>query len=241
MQCREYPVPSASAEEILVWAAAKFAPRLAFATAFGLEGCVLLHIVATRKLPVDVFTLDTGLLFPETYELWKRLEATYGITIRGVKPARTVSEQAQDLGDRLWERQPDRCCELRKLAPLREALSGHEAWITAIRHDQTPDRATARAVEPDRKFGLTKINPLVAWTESDVWGDVHKHSVPFNPLYTRGYRSIGCMTCTTPVAQGEDPRAGRWRGIAKTECGLHNRPLNPSHQTEISERKAGSQ
>ncbi len=208
-------------EEILRWAAQRFPGRLTFATGFGVEGCILIDLVGRHQLAVDLFTLDTGLLFPETYALWKTLEARYGITIRGVRPAQSVPEQAAAHGDALWTREPDRCCELRKVIPLRAALSGFDAWITAIRREQTPDRADARVVERDKKFGLVKVNPLVGWTRKNVWDYVHRHEVPYNPLHDAGYESIGCQPCTTPVQPGEDPRAGRWRGRAKTECGLH--------------------
>jgi phosphoadenylyl-sulfate reductase (thioredoxin) len=207
--------------EILRWASKHIGPKLTFATGFGAEGCVIIDLIARGNLPIDVFTLDTGLLFPETYALWRQLEAKYGITIRAVRPAQTVEQQAVQHGPALWERDPDRCCELRKVVPLRNALTGFEAWITAIRRDQTPERAYARIVENDRKFGLIKINPLVSWTHDDVWGHLYAHDVPFNVLHEQGYPSIGCHPCTAAVAAGEDARAGRWRGKSKKECGLH--------------------
>jgi phosphoadenylyl-sulfate reductase (thioredoxin) len=210
-------------EEILSWAAERFAPRLTFATGFGAEGCVLIDMIGRLGLPIDVFTLDTGLLFPETYALWRRLEEKYGITIRAVRPAQSVPEQARTEGDRLWERQPDRCCALRKVEPLRQALAGFDAWITAIRRDQTADRATAGVVEQDDRFGLVKVNPLVTWTSADVSAYVAENDVPVNPLHEQGYPSVGCLPCTSRVLPGEDPRAGRWRGRVKTECGLHSR------------------
>jgi phosphoadenosine phosphosulfate reductase len=223
-----------SPEEILAWAARRFAPRLTFATGFGIEGCVVIDMVGRLRLPVDLFTLDTGLLFPETYALWRRLEARYGLKIRAVRPDHTVEEQARLLGDRLWERDPDRCCALRKVAPLRRALSGFDAWITAIRRDQTADRAEAAVVERDHRFGLVKVNPLVAWTGADVADYVRENDVPVNPLHEQGYPSIGCSPCTTRVLPGEDPRAGRWRGRVKTECGLHSRGTEPPPSSQPS-------
>jgi phosphoadenylyl-sulfate reductase (thioredoxin) len=211
----------ASPEAIVRWAADTFAPRLGFATGFGVEGCVIVDLVATLALPVDIFTLDTGLLFPETYALWQRLEARYGVTIRGVRPAQTVEQQAATHGDALWRRDPDACCALRKVAPLAAEAAKLDAWITAIRRDQTPERATARVVERDARHGIVKVNPLVRWTTADVWRHVLARDIPYNPLHDQGYPSIGCAPCTGPVAEGEDPRAGRWRGQAKTECGLH--------------------
>jgi len=133
----------------------------------------------------------------------------------------SLAAQATSYGERLWEREPDVCCRLRKVDPLREILSGLRAWITAIRREQTPARAGARVVEQDRKFDLIKINPLAAWSRRDVWRYLKEHDVPYNELYERGYRSIGCQPCTTLVQIGEEERAGRWRGTAKTECGLH--------------------
>jgi len=209
--------------ETLRLAAERFAPRLVMATGFGMEGCVLTDLIGRNKLPVDIFTLDTGLFFEETYTLWKTLERRYDLTIRAVRPELTVGEQAERFGDALWERDPDRCCEMRKVQPLRAALAGADAWITALRRDQTPNRAKASMLEHDQKFGLVKINPLVEWTAQDVRDYVREHDVPFNPLHEQGYPSIGCAPCTSPVQAGENPRAGRWRGKGKTECGIHNR------------------
>jgi phosphoadenylyl-sulfate reductase (thioredoxin) len=206
--------------EILEWAVAN-GGRVAFATGFGAEGCVLIDLIGRAKLPVEIFTLDTGLLFDETYALWAALEQRYGITIRAVKPALTVDQQAVTEGPALWARDPDRCCDQRKVQPLREALAGFSSWITAIRRDQTPERANAQIVEDDPKFGLVKINPLVAWTHDDVWSHIYANDVPFNPLHERGYPSIGCVPCTSQIIPGEDLRAGRWRGAGKRECGLH--------------------
>ena len=210
----------ATPQEILLWASQTI-PRLTFATGFGAEGCVIIDLIARAGLPIDLFTLDTGVLFPETYELWHALEARYGVTIRAVTPEQTIDAQALTLGPALWSRDPDRCCELRKIRPLRNALAGFDGWITAIRREQTPERATARIVEDDAKFGLRKVNPLVAWKHDDVWAHIYAHDVPYNALHDRGYPSIGCSPCTSAVQPGEDPRAGRWRGAAKTECGLH--------------------
>ena len=208
--------------EVLRWGVAR-CPRLGFATGFGPEGCVLIDLIGRHRLPVDVFTLDTGLLFPETVALWRALEARYRLTIRAVTPADTVAAQAAALGAELWRRDPDACCARRKLAPLAAEAARLDAWVSAIRRDQTRDRADAAVVERDPRFGLLKLNPLVAWTSAEVWAYLRDHEVPTNPLHARGYPSIGCAPCTTPVAPGEDPRAGRWRGRGKDECGLHRR------------------
>ena len=210
-----------SPAEILAWAADAFAPRITLGTAFGVEGCVLIHMIAEQRLPISVFTLDTGLLFPETRELWQKLEERYGLTIRSIRPAQTVEEQALRWGPDLWAREPDRCCHLRKVEPLRFALEGMDAWVTGIRREQTPDRADTPVVESNARFGVLKINPLVRWTNKDVWRYVFANEVPYNALHDKGYPSIGCWPCTSAVLEGEDPRSGRWRGHAKRECGLH--------------------
>jgi phosphoadenylyl-sulfate reductase (thioredoxin) len=225
MNCTELETPAEqlaakAPQEILAWAVERFV-RITFATGFGVEGCLLIDVIARGRLPIDLFTLDTGLLFPETVTLWSRLEKRYGVTIRAVRPERTVAEQAAEFGDRLWEREPRRCCGMRKVAPLRAALSGFDAWVSAIRRDQTRERAAAQVVEWDQNFGLAKVNPLVHWDEHRVWSYVRENDVPFNPLHERGYPSIGCVPCTSPVGPGEDPRAGRWRGFEKKECGIH--------------------
>ena len=206
---------------ILAWAAGRFAPRLGMATGFGPEGCVLIDLIGRNRLAIDLFTLDTGVLFPETYALWRRLEGRYGLTIRAVQPSQTLAEQAATHGDALWKIDPDKCCQLRKVEPLAREAAKLDAWISAIRRDQTPERAGARIVERDRRFGLVKINPLVTWTQRDVWTYLLDHGVPYNPLHDLGYPSIGCQPCTSPVSDGEDPRAGRWRGSGKRECGIH--------------------
>ncbi len=204
--------------EILAAVAPLFPGRIALANSFGAEDCVLVDVVARARLPVDVFTLDTGFLFAETYALWTRLEARYGLTFRASKSDAPAVEPGLAPP---WERDPDACCDLRKVRPLRAELARLDAWVTGIRRDQTPDRATAKVVEWDARFGLVKVNPLAAWTSEDVWDYARAHDVPTNPLHAQGYLSIGCAPCTSPVKPGEDPRAGRWRGREKTECGLH--------------------
>lgn len=211
----------APAEAVLRWALDEFGDEVALATGFGAEGCVLVHMLARMDKRARLFYLDTGLLFPETYELKERLEARYDVRFERRASSLSLSEQASSYGERLWERSPAECCRLRKIEPLVETLAGLRAWITAIRRDQSPARADAHVVERDKKFGLIKINPLAHWSNKDVWNFIVKHEVPYNPLHDQGYPSIGCAPCTTPVQIGEDPRAGRWRGATKTECGLH--------------------
>ena len=212
-----------AATDVLRRAADRYGCRLTCATGFGPEECVLIDLIGRERLSIDLFTLDTGLFFEETHALRRDLESRYGLTIRRVRPRLTLDEQARVHGDRLWERAPDRCCAIRKVEPLGTELARCDAWITAIRRSQTPQRAGALTVEWDEKFGVIKINPLVGWTKRDVWSHLHEHDVPYNPLHDLGYPSIGCRPCTTPVQSGEDDRSGRWRGCAKTECGLHGR------------------
>jgi len=206
---------------ILRWALDQFGSDVALATGFGVEGCVLVSILASIEPRARLFYLDTDLLFPETYALRDTLEARYGVQFERRATTLNISEQATAYGDRLWERQPNECCRLRKVQPLREMLSGLRAWITGIRREQSPTRAATRVVERDAKFGLIKINPLAAWVERDLWRYVQDNEVPYNQLLDQGYGSIGCIPCTTPVQIGESQRAGRWRGKDKVECGIH--------------------
>jgi phosphoadenosine phosphosulfate reductase len=208
-------------EAVLRWAVEEFGPDVALATGFGAEGCVLVSMLSAISPGTRIFYLDTDLLFPETYALRDQLEARYGVRFERRATRLSIGEQSAEYGERLWERQPDLCCRLRKVEPLREMLSGLRAWVTAIRRDQSPARAHIRIVERDEKFGLIKINPLAAWDSREVWDYIAKYDVPYNPLHDHGYTSIGCAPCTTPVRIGEDTRAGRWRGTGKTECGLH--------------------
>ncbi|MDP6608310.1 MAG: phosphoadenylyl-sulfate reductase, partial [Vicinamibacterales bacterium] len=209
--------------EILAWIAARCPGRVAFATGFGAEGCVLIDLIGRHDLPIEIFTLDTGYLFPETHDLWRRLEQHYGLSIRRVRPGLKLEQGGQATQGKapLWQTDPDRCCELLKIDPLRGALGKLDAWVTAIRREQTAVRRQANVVEWDANFGLLKVNPLAAWTHAQVWERIREHEVPYNPLYTRQFASIGCWPCSSVVGPGESAREGRWRGRAKTECGLH--------------------
>jgi len=208
-------------EEILKWGFRQFAPDVALATGFGPEGVVLMHMVSRLRPDTTVFYLDTGLLFPETYALRDELAERLHLRFIRVAADLSVDEQAERHGPSLWEREPDRCCRLRKVEPMRRFLEGQRAWITGIRRDQTAHRARAGVVEWDRANGLVKLNPLAGWSQGEVWTYLHLFELPTNPLHERGYPSIGCRTCTRAVEPGADPRSGRWQGIAKTECGIH--------------------
>ena|SRR5277367_3607556 len=222
-----------SAEDTLRWAFSTFGKQFEIASGFGVEGMVLIDIAARIQLP-RVFTLDTDFLFPETYELIERVEKHYGIQVELLKSALTPAEQAGLHGSELWKRDPDACCNLRKVEPLRKKLAELCAWATSIRREQTVARANVRKVEWDAKFHLVKINPLADWSSQRIWAYVHEHDVPYNPLHDRGYPSIGCTHCTRSVLPGEDARAGRWSGFAKTECGLHTAPSTDRLVTRIA-------
>lgn len=208
-------------QEVLRWALSEFAPDIALACSFGAEDVALVDMVWRIRPETSIFYLDTEVLFPETYATRDRLAERYGIRFLQIRPAVTLEGQELRFGPDLWARDPDRCCHIRKVQPLRSALAGLRAWITGIRREQSPTRKTAPIVEADRRFGLVKVNPLARWTWADVWAYILAHDVPSNPLHGQGYPSIGCIHCTAPVAPGEDPRAGRWKGKGKLECGLH--------------------
>jgi phosphoadenosine phosphosulfate reductase len=171
-----------------------------------------------------VVEFDTGLLFPETYETRERLIARYPIKFERIEPELSVEQQAAAHGERLWERDPDACCGMRKVAPLEQALRGMDAWVTGIRRDQSTTRQNARKIEVDERRGVVKVQPLADWTSRDVWRYIWRHGIPYNTLHDHGYPSIGCVPCTSSVNGAQpDERAGRWRGTGKIECGLHGR------------------
>jgi phosphoadenosine phosphosulfate reductase len=188
-------------------------------SSLGPQTLVVLELLHRQGRSVPVRLLDTGLLFPETLALKAAVEARYGIEIGAVLPARSVAEQAADHGEALWRRDPERCCRLRKVAPLAEALRGHDAWITGLRRDQSATRAAVGPAGWDPQHGLVKVNPLWRWSQAQALDFLREAGVPYNPLLDRGYRSVGCWPCTAPTAGGE--RDGRWPGHARTECGIH--------------------
>jgi phosphoadenosine phosphosulfate reductase len=208
-------------EQALSWAFATYGDDLAIATGMGVEGMALLDIALKINPDAKVFTGDTEFLFPETYDLIDRVERRYGIKIEKLYSELTPEEQEKEFGPKLWARDPDQCCAIRKVEPLRRKLATLDAWVTAIRRTQTAERAAVRKIDWDAKFNLVKISPLADWTREMVWSYVVKNDVPYNPLHDRNYPSIGCTHCTRAVKPGEDPRAGRWSGFGKTECGLH--------------------
>ncbi len=210
-----------SPQDILKWAVARYPEGLVHASSFGAEDMVIIDMLTQITADPLVFYLDTNLLFPETYQLIETVRTRYGFNPVRVLPQLTVEEQAQRFGPALWARDPDQCCYLRKVAPLKRYLADKSAWITGIRRDQTLARQNAPIIGFDERHGLPKINPLAPWSEKDVFRYLVKNQVPYNPLHDQGYPSIGCVPCTKPVNPGEDARSGRWAGQEKTECGLH--------------------
>jgi phosphoadenosine phosphosulfate reductase len=216
----------APAEDILGWAWDRFGSRAAIGTSFQGAGLVMIHLAHTRGLRFPVFTLDTGLLFPETVALKTRLEQFFGIPIESLEPDLTVEEQADIHGAELWKSNPDLCCTVRKVLPLRDKLAGLDAWITGLRRDQSKTRAGIDIVEvyvTDETSGreIVKLNPMAGWPRERVWQYIREQRIPYNPLQDRGFRSIGCQPCTRMTANGEGERAGRWTGFNKVECGIH--------------------
>ncbi len=209
----------ASAEEVLAWAGQTFGSRLVVASSMG--DTVLVHL-ASRVLPgVDVLFLDTGYHFPETLQTRDRVAAAYDVNVRTMLPLRTVAQQDAEHGPRLHDRQPDQCCALRKVEPLERGLAPYDAWVTGMRRDDAATRADIPLVGWDARRGKVKLNPIAAWSDDQVDAYLAYHDVVEHPLKAQGYPSIGCGPCTRAVRPGEDPRAGRWSGLEKTECGLH--------------------
>ncbi|MCC6381558.1 MAG: phosphoadenylyl-sulfate reductase [Dehalococcoidia bacterium] len=211
---------SASPHEIVAWAVETFGEGLAVGASFGgASGMAILHMVATLKPDVHVFVLDTSYLFEETHETMRRAVPALGLRdVTVYRPALSHEEQATRYGAALWMRDPDRCCELRKIEPNRRALAGRTAWVSGLRRDQSEGRADVAVVSWNERFEVVKVNPLANWNEKQTWQYVLENQVPYNPLLDRGYSSIGCYNCTLPGVQG---RAGRWQGFEKDECGLH--------------------
>lgn len=209
--------------ETLEWAYRTFSPGVVMATGFGPSGVVLVHHIAQMRDRIPVFYIDTDLLFPSTFDLRDRLTRRFGLSFERVHSGVSVEEQAARHGEALWERDPDKCCNMRKVMPLREFLKGKRAWITGLRRDQSGDRADTKVVEWDARNGLYKVNPLAAWSSVDVWSHILYHDLPYNELHDQGFPSLGCLPCTRSVANGDGERDGRWPGKDKTECGIHQR------------------
>lgn len=196
----------------------RFHPQLSLACSFQKEETVLLDLLLAAAPDARVFALDTHLLFPETYQLWRTVEKRYGIAVE-VYEGPSLGRQAAAHGEALWASNPTLCCAIRKVEPLGRALAGLQGWITGVRRDQSPTRAETPKIGWDERHELWKASPLADWSDDDVWAYIHERELPYNPLHDQGYASIGCTHCTQP---GEG-REGRWAGTDKTECGLHVR------------------
>lgn len=211
-----------AALEVLRWSYKEYGEEIVYACSFGIEGIVLIDLISKVKSNATIVFLDTDVHFKETYETIERVKEKYPeLNIILKKPALTLAEQAAQHGEELWKSDPNKCCDIRKLTPLNEALTGAKAWISGLRREQSPTRAATNFINRDDKFKSIKICPLIHWTWKDVWRYVSKHDLPYNPLHDQGYPSIGCEHCTQPAFNMDDLRAGRWQGSGKTECGLH--------------------
>jgi phosphoadenosine phosphosulfate reductase len=213
---------SAYPQDVLRFAAETYGEGLVVVTSFQPTGIVTLHMLSEIAPDTTVLTLDTGLLFPETYALMDELEARLGLNVIRIRPAQTVAQQNDTYGTELWDREPDTCCNLRKTVPLNRALEGYTAWITGLRRDQSAGRKVTPIISWDSKYEKVKLSPFATWTEEMVWTYLHAHDLPYNKLHDQNYPSIGCFPCTHPVApDAADKRAGRWTKHEKTECGIH--------------------
>ena len=217
---------SAPLRDILAWARDTYGERAAIGTSFQGAGLVAMHTAYANGFRFPVFTIDTGLLFPETLALKSDIEQRLGLTIESLHPEQTVEQQSAELGPELWKTKPDLCCSLRKVIPLQKKLATLDVWITGLRRQQNDSREKIRIVELYhfdvlRDRYIIKLNPMAAWTREKVQSYIKEHNLPVNALAAQGYRSIGCQPCTRPVAEGESERAGRWTGFDKSECGIH--------------------
>ncbi|MCB0828664.1 MAG: phosphoadenylyl-sulfate reductase [Solirubrobacterales bacterium] len=208
------------ASEVLRWAFDQFGQNLYIACSLQKTSSVMVHLATEINPRARFFYLDTDVLFPETYETRDRLAERFGVEFERWHNI-SLQEQAERYGDRLWKSDPDACCRLRKVEPMREALSTVDCWVSGIRREDSKTRAGTPKFAWDKRFNLWKINPLADWTERDVWNHLNENNVPYNPLHDQGYPSIGCTHCTRPVVPGQDSRDGRWSGSGKTECGIN--------------------
>lgn len=217
---RELDFEPMPAEDLILWAYGEFGDRLCLTCSWQKQSSVLVHMVSELGLAVDVIELDTHLFFRESYETRERLVERYGIEL--IRPEiLTIAEQHAREGPNLWERNPDRCCQIRKVEPLLETLAPFSAWISGIRREQSPSRAETPKVEWSERYDVWRIHPLADWDDKRVWAYIAANEIPFNPLHGVGYRSIGCIPCTRPTRPDEEERAGRWAGSDKLECGIH--------------------
>lgn len=218
----EHVLKQKDAIDVLKWAYEIFGDDLIYSCSFGAEGIVLIDLISKVKSDARIVFLDTGFHFKETYELIDRVKEKYPLLqIIELKPEISEKEQAELYGEKLWETNPDLCCQIRKLQPLAKELSKYRAWISGLRREQSPTRRNVQFVNQDNRFQSIKICPLIHWTWEEVWMYINFYKLPYNELHDKNYPSIGCEYCTKPVKEGEDLRSGRWANTGKTECGLH--------------------
>jgi len=215
-------VEAMSAEESLLWAYDRFGDKLCLTCSWQKQSSVLVHMVSELGIDIPVIELDTGLFFEETYKTRERLVERYGLDL--VRPeVISIAEQHKQEGPNLWERNPDRCCHVRKVEPLERVLKEFDAWISGIRREQSLTRKDAQRVEFSDRYDVWKVQPLVDWDAKRVDAYIHVNEIPYNPLHDAGYPSIGCIPCTRPVSRDQDERAGRWADSDKIECGIHTK------------------
>jgi phosphoadenosine phosphosulfate reductase len=207
--------------DLLGWAIDTFGGGLSIGTGLGTSGIVLMDMALEINPDVDIFYIDTGYFFPETIDLVQRLEERYQRSLRRVASEISITAQEKRFGPTLYANDPNLCCQVRKVLPLKKALADSTAWVTALRHDQSSTRKGVPMVQWNERYNVVKIAPLAYWTEADIWQYIHEKGLPYNTLHDQNYPSIGCWPCTQPVEQGADLRAGRWQGLEKKECGLH--------------------
>ncbi len=209
-----------SPDDLLIWASEQFGNEVVLGTGFGPSGVVLIHKITQLNLPIKVFSLDTNLLFDETYSLWDKIEKKFNITVESVSPILTLEGQAKLHQEELWKSNPDKCCYLRKVLPLKKYLSNKKGWITGLRRSQSEMRNEIEKIEWDPSNKVFKLNPLADWSQDKIWDYIDEHNLPYNALHDEGFPSIGCIPCTEP-ATDRDERSGRWKNMEKTECGIH--------------------
>lgn len=215
-----------SLDELLCWCWNYFGDKAAIGTSFQGSGLVIIDHAIRNGCNFPIFTIDTGLLFPETLELKKKLEDFWDVKIQSVHPEQTIEEQKKTMGPELWKTNPDSCCQMRKVLPLQSRLSSLDVWITGLRRGQSDQRKSTNVLEMYefdklRESYIFKLNPMVNWSREKVWSYIKDHKIPYNTLHDKGYRSIGCWPCTKAISDGQHERAGRWEGFNKTECGIH--------------------
>jgi phosphoadenosine phosphosulfate reductase len=211
--------PAATAQRLLAWAAETFGSRMIVAS--NMQDAVLVDLAAKARPGVEILFLETGYHFAETIGTRDAVEQVYDVKMVNAEARQTVAEQDASEGKDLFAREPNRCCALRKVAPLQDTLAGYDAWVTGVRRVEAPTRANTPLITYDEKFGLVKINPIAAWSDEEMQAYIDENGILVNPLVDAGYPSIGCAPCTARPAPGADPRSGRWAGTGKIECGLH--------------------